>query len=515
MKELEYRVRPSSRTDLKEVFRIFISPAQLLLHKLHAGDICHIVLLHDSSTRPAIVWPATEKIKDDVVQTSKALQLLYGLKLDSRISIRCSDSTTVDAVEVSIREIPQIWSQSSLSTLDEDEGRHWAWLLKHYLFKAEILAPGMTFDRVEAKDESRSYRIQSINSSTEPILYRAQPGCTVYLKDGDSERIMKSEGGKSLLVIPNEGIGGLDKQIELLNEFIACSDFNEKSRKMPLFYQTCQSGILLHGAPGTGKTMVLRKICEAGWRRIFHIDSTISSRAAMHQIFSNALDCQPSLIVIDDLESIAGRPNPTDLTRNGSVGQILAQQLDRIDGTQTLAVGAARSLTEIDQDLRRVGRFDEEIEIPVPNLRSRAEILKVLCRMPKDRAHSILEGVAARTHGFVGADLKKLIRHAVKTTKAQDRASQSRLGHVDYRPTEPQALLESMEGAFNSALRAIRPTVLQEIFLEIPETKWSDIGGQHEVKKRIQQALVWPVKVGFDLRHRILSTTTAKLSIVP
>lgn len=520
MSESKYKVRPSSRTDLKDVFRVFLSPAQLLSHKFQAGDACQIETFQ-GPTLTAFVWPATEKIKDDVVQTSKALQILYGLKLDTRISIRRVDVAVTDANEVILREIPQTETGSALPNLDEDERSHWAWLLKFYLCKAEILAPGMTFNRVEANDERRSYQIQRINSSPNLRLYRARPSCKVHLNGGFPERAESFGRSKSFLVVPSEGIGGLDRQIEHLNdELFAYSGSHEENTKMPHFYQSCRGGILLHGACGTGKSMILRKICGAGWRRVFHIQDTVGNHrigdneAAIHQTFSDALGCQPSLIILDNLESVAGRPNSTDLARSVNVGQILSRQLDRLDRTQTLAIGATRRLTGIDQDLRRAGRLELEIEIPIPDLKSRAEILKALCNLPKDETHITLERIAARTHGFVGADLDKLLRQAVKTAIFQDRVSSLKNGDFDSRPTEPKALLETMEQAFNSALRKIQPTAMQEIFVESPEIRWSDIGGQHEVKKRLEQAVVWPFKVDPFLHHRILSTTVANESIV-
>ena len=519
MDESTYRVRPSSRADLKDLLRIFLSPTQLLLRKLQAGDACCIET-SQGLIRPAVVWPATEKLKDDVVQTSKALQVLYGLKLDSRISIRRSDVAIVDASDVTLREISQIESGAALPKLEEDERSHWAWRLKHYLCKADLLVPGMTFYNVEANDEKRSFQTQMINSSADPALYRARRSCTVYLNHDDSEQVYSSEDNKSLLVVPGEGIGGLDKQIEHLNdEVLAYSGSHESNKNMPFFYQSCQGGILLHGTSGTGKTMILRNICKAGWRRVFHIENTVGSHrlgeseTAVRQIFSDALGCQPSVIVIDNLESVA-RKNPSELTQSVNLGHVLSQQLDRLDRTRTLAVGATRSLTDIDQDLRRAGRLELEIEIPIPDSKSRAEILRVLCDLPKEKAHSTLERVAARTHGFVGADLDKLIRQAVKITKAQDKASKSKNADFECRPTEPIALLETMEDAFNSALRKVRPTAMQEIFLETPETRWSDIGGQHEVKKRLEHAVVWPSRVDLLSNHHILSVTVPNVCLV-
>lgn len=493
MQEHMYKVRPSSRTSPKDTFRIFLSAAQLSSNKFQAGDGCHIET-SQGVTLPAIVWPAYEKIKDDVVQTSKALQVLYGLKLDSRISIRRGDVAITGANEINLLEISQNDSESSLPNVEKDDSVLWERLLRYLLCNAELLAPGMTFDHVEAIGEKKSFQIQEINSSTDLALYRAGPSCVVRLNDGHAEGASSFEHDKSLIVT-SEGIGGLGKQIEqLTNEILTYSGPPGETSKFPY-----QGGILLHGIRGTGKSMVLGNICKAGWRRVFHIENTVGIqelaviKTAIHQKITEALSCQPSVIIIDSLESIAGTKDPTD--RAANVGDILSQELDRLDGAQTLVVGATRSLTEIDQNLRCAGRFDLEIELPIPDSKSRAEILKVLCAQPRDKAHSTIDSVAARTHGYVGADLNKLLRQARRTSRDQYSASKADTGAIHCRPTEPIPWLVPMEDAFNSAMRTIQPTAMYGIIVETPETKWSDIGGQYQAKRRIEQAVAWPLKV--------------------
>ncbi len=501
MAEHKYTVRScktADHPDQRSVFKIYLSSANMWTRQLHAGDACHIVSLPTSTALPAIVWPAFTKVSDDVVQVSKALQALYGLNIGCQVSINKTNIAITDAHEIVLCEIHQNTSEPALPYLDKEGRPYWAWLLKHPLFKPEILAPGMIFD-CEYGDEKRSFQIHSINSSTDPSLYCVQPGCIVYVKES---------GITGSLVVSCEGVGGLDKQIERLNEEIA-EYGNSRQTKLPLSPGARQGGILLHGAPGTGKTIVLGKICEAEWRGVFHIDRPNEDMAKIEQIFSDALSCQPSVIIIDNLERIACRPGQTDLARSESFGQSLSRQLDRIDGTQTLAVGATRNLKEIDQDLRRVRRFELEIEIPIPDSESRAEILKVLCRLPKDKTNSILESVASRASGFVGEELLRLLREVRRFSKTQTTVSGSSI------EDESQALIQSTEDAFNSVLPNIRPIAMEGITYDIPETKWNDIGGQHEVKKRVQKALVWPVKVDSSLHHRILSATAANVFIVP
>lgn len=479
MKEPEYRVRPSSGDDQKHVFRIFLSPAQLLFHKLHSGDVCHIV--HQSSIRPAIAWLATEKIKDDVVQLSMALQVLYGLTLQSRVSIRRSDVTITVADEVTLCEIPQNGSDPVHPYPDEDERSGWAWLLKHHLSSAKTITPGMTFERVNAADEARSYRILSINSSAVPILYHPHPRCRIHLQDADSGRANSSED----IVIPSEGVAGLDKEIERLNTYvIAYSDSHKPNPAvMPSFRRKLQGGrgsILLHGDQGTGKSMILGKICEAGWRRVYHIDTARENVNTLKHVFTDALACQPSVIILDNLDS-------SDPARfeNYAVNE-MSEQLERIHGSQTLAVGATRDLAKFHPYLRKYGLFEAEIEIPIPNSKARAEILKIICEIHKDEAYSILEKIAARTSGYVGADLRLLLEEVERIAAAQE--SESGVVGLGNQSTDSQAFHDRKEDAFTSSLRKVQ-TKLPFNLNKIPETKWKDIGGQHESKKLIQKAV--------------------------
>lgn len=513
-----YKVRPwpSSRSKSRDIFRIFLSPSNLVLRKLSAGDFCNIET-PAGSVKPAVVWSSTEKIGPDIVQTSKALQKLYSLELGCRILISRSNLSITDANDVTLCEVSPDEPDMSLPPLDDSERFHWAWILEYALEKAETLAPGMLLDNVEGKGEKRTFKIQQVNSSTDLKLYRAQKSCKAHVVRDTVLGLADAENNeKQTLVIPNKGVGGLDKQIQQLNDIVAMySESNDSSFNMPAFFQPRQGGILLYGARGTGKSTVLKKISEAGWQKVFHIDnSTISQRVGqsevdIDQIFSNALRYQPSVVIIDSLDSIAGKRDPQESGRAGSVGQILSRELERLENTRTLAIGAVRIPMDIHQDLRGAGRFEIEIEIAIPDSTSRAEILKVLTGLPKDSAHSTLDSIAARTHGFVGADLKKLLGLAVKTRDIRARASKSSDEEISSDEITSEALLHDMKEDFDNALLRVQPTAMQEVFVETPDVRWSDIGGQHGVKEELEEAVVWPIKVLLDCRILLMLKLTS------
>lgn len=233
---------------------------------------------------------------------------------------------------------------------------------------------------------------------------------------------------------------------------------------------------------------------------MFHLDETtfglesVGNTVAIAQIFDNALASQPSVIIIDGLDSVCREKGAQG--SGGFICQLLSKQLERLRGSRTLAVAAARNLSDLDQNLRAAQYFKTEIEIPVPDLNSRAEILKALGELPQCKSHSVLDDIASRTHGFVGADLETLMRDA--TDFFYDRMKQSLIdqGALETcKPIELEDQFTEMHHDLKNTLLSVRPTAMQEIFVEKPNVKWDDIGGQHEVKQVLEEALIWPIKV--------------------
>lgn len=500
-----YVVRPfskPSRADLKDVFRIHLSPATMLLHELHAGDACQIGTSRET-VGYAIAWPAPEKITDSVVQTSKALQALYGLKLGDKISILYHKIPITDADAVNTCEFYTSDIKNPLPTLNDCEKSHWSWFLEHTLEKAEHICPGMLFENVELRGEKRSFKVLNVNSSNGSAIFRIHSHSKIHIQDAMPQENGPSRFVPELLKVSSDGIGGLKQELVQLNKYIAAYSGDHLKIKVPAYYRRRRGGIILYGPSGTGKSMLLRKLCAAPWQKVLRIDDTIVSQRSgdsdmlVRKVFEDALRDQPSVICIEDLQSIAGKRNLAEQGRvNITAG--LREGLDRLGDARVLVIAATTSLARIDENLRRPGRFEFEIEIPIPDAPTRTEILKVASGLPKDANARELEALGDRTHGFVGGDLDKLVQLAVD--KAIERVSElennERGGKVDGSiRAKPEAEIKVTETDLNNALLDVRPTAMREVFLETPKVRWSDIGGQHVVKKILKQAVEWPFKV--------------------
>lgn len=223
------------------------------------------------------------------------------------------------------------------------------------------------------------------------------------------------------------------------------------------------------------------------------------SEAAIRALFQEARAKQPAVIIVDEVDSLAPKRGEGD----GNEGRIVATLLSEMDGmahqegggeaTRLVVVAATNRPNSVDQALRRPGRFDREIEVGIPNADARREILQILVRslvFPDGASkEEIVKKVAARTHGFVGADLEALVRTAFTSAlkRIEDNLEQSG------EPTEDKPILT--EDDIEEALKEVRPTAMREIFLEPPKVRWSDIGGLQEVKQRLREAVEWPLTV--------------------
>jgi transitional endoplasmic reticulum ATPase len=295
-----------------------------------------------------------------------------------------------------------------------------------------------------------------------------------------------------------EDIGGLKPQLQRIREMI------ELPLRYPEVFEQlgidAPKGVLLHGPPGCGKTLIARAIAHETEANFYSISGPEiihkfygESEAHLRKIFEEAARKGPSIIFLDEIDAIAPR-------RENTVGEVekrvVAQLLALMDGLQKrqqLIVIAATNLPNLlDPALRRPGRFDREIAIPIPDRIGREEILSVHSRGMPLAADVGMRHLAEITHGFVGADLEALCREAAMICLRRI------MPDIDFAlariPYEQLAKLEVGKEDFLDALREVEPSATREVFVEVPDVRWEDVGGLDQVKQRLIEAVEWPLQ---------------------
>ncbi len=295
-----------------------------------------------------------------------------------------------------------------------------------------------------------------------------------------------------------EDIGGLKDELGRVREMI------ELPMKHPELFERLgikpPKGVLLFGPPGTGKTLIAKAVASETNAHFISLNGPEimdkyygESERKLREIFKEAEENAPSIIFIDEVDSIAPK---REETRGEVERRVVAQLLALMDGMEArgnvIVIAATNREDAIDPALRRPGRFDREIEIGVPDKEGREEILQIHTRgMPLDKDVNLKE-IANSTHGFVGADLDALSRESAM------KALKKILPKIDLDKEEiPTSVLETLKVRktdFVEALKDVSPSALREVLVEIPDIKWSDIGGLGEVKMRLQEAVEWPLK---------------------
>src|SRR2546428_1986934 len=295
-----------------------------------------------------------------------------------------------------------------------------------------------------------------------------------------------------------EDIGGLKDEIQKVREMI------ELPLRHPEIFEKlgieAPKGILLHGPPGTGKTLLAKAVASESNSHFISISGPEimskfygESEARIREIFKEAKEKAPSIIFIDEIDSIA--PKREEVT--GEVERrVVSQLLSVMDGLEArgkvIVIAATNRPNALDTALRRPGRFDREIEIKVPDKRGRLEILQIHTRnMPLDTDVD-QDRVAAVTHGFVGADLEYLCKEAAMKCL---RRLLPELNLEDEK-LAPEVLnkLIVMMNDFENAVKEVMPSAMREVYLESPDIPWTAIGGLEEVKRELQEAVEWPLR---------------------
>ena len=334
------------------------------------------------------------------------------------------------------------------------------------------------------------------------VVTAITPSTGAAIVTGSSQIVISSESEKQMSsAVPQisyEDIGGLTNEIQKIREMI------ELPMKHPELFERlgveAPKGVLLHGPPGTGKTLLVKAVANETNANFYSIGGPEimskfhgESEERLREIFKTAQENAPSIIFIDEIDSIA--PKREEVT--GEVEKrVVSQLLNLMDGLESrgkiVVIGATNRPNALDAALRRPGRFDREIEIGIPDRPGRLQILQIHTRgMPLSEGVK-LENISERTHGFVGSDLGALCKEAaMKALRKIIPDLDLEQAHI---PAEILNKIIVTDKEFNEALREVHPSAMREVLVEVPDIKWEDIGGLDVVKKTLREAVDWPLR---------------------
>ncbi len=439
---------------------------------LQTGDVIGI---EGTKRTAAIIWPGyPEDSNSGLIRIDGTVRRNAGVSIDDRVAVRKIQTAPAQKI---------LFSPTQPLKIQGGEA-----YLTHNL-EGRVITRG---DVVELNIMGR--RVDLVVVSIKPIADSVIIGSstTIDISDKPAKEI------PSIPRVSYEDIGGLGDEVRKVREMI------ELPLRHPEIFERlgveAPKGVLLHGPPGTGKTLLAKALASETNANFLTLSGPEimskfygESEERLREIFQQAEENAPSIILIDEIDSIA--PKREEVT--GEVERrVVAQLLAVMDGLKArgkvVVIGATNRPNAIDPALRRPGRFDREIEIGVPDRKARLEILQIHTRGMPLSEDVKLEKFADLTHGFVGADLAALTREAAMNSIR--RVLPELDLEVESIPAEILNRMTVTGEDFNNALREMTPSALREVFIESPNVHWSDIGGLEDAKQGLKEAVEWPMK---------------------
>ncbi len=478
-RELKLRVAESHHRDVgRDIARIEREKMELL--GLVSGDYIEIA---GKDITYAIVWPAyPEDRGNDLIRIDGNIRNNAGISLDDKVKIKKAEAKEAKRVTLAPTQAIRLVGGAQYI---------------HRLLEGRPINKAQQI-RVETVSNPLNFVVIS-TTPTGPVF--VGKNTTINLKD----EIVDESKLKGSPKTTYEDIGGLRREIELVREMI------ELPLRHPELFQKLgidpPKGVLLHGPPGTGKTLIAKAVANETDANFVSISGPEivskyygESEKHLRDMFDEAEKNAPTIIFIDEIDSIAPK-------RGEVIGEVerrvVAQLLSLMDGLkgrgEVIVIAATNRPNAIDEALRRGGRFDREIEIGIPDMNGRLEILQVHTRgMPlspdlkgEGSDAGKLQRIAERTHGFVGADMASLCKEAAM------HALRSFLPNINIDEEIPAEVMDKLEVTYNDfdeAFKNIEPSALREVFFEIPQVRWTDVGGLDAIKQELVEAVEWPLK---------------------
>ena len=456
-----------------------LDPALMDVLSIRVGDIVQI----DGSKKTVakVLRGAPEDANLGIIRMDGSTRRNAGVSLDERVAVK--KVTAKNAEKITFSPTEQLRLQGGEEYLKQvRDGRAIA--------KGDTITLNVMGNKIDLV-------VTSFSPSGEAVMI-----CdTTEVKVSDKPAANKGDVPK----VSYDDIGGLGDAVKKIREMV------ELPLRHPELFKRlgveAPKGVLLHGPPGTGKTMLAKAVAGETSSSFISIGGPEivskfygESEGKLREIFKEAEENAPSIIFIDEIDSIA--PKREEVTGEEE-RRIVAQLLSLMDGLNSrgkvVVIGATNRPNSIDEALRRPGRFDREIEIGIPDRDGRHEILMIHTRGMPLADDVDLDWLADRTHGYSGADLSALTKEAAMA------ALRRVLPDVDLEAEEiPREVLNKIsvtKDDFKSALRDMQPSTMREVLIEKPNVKWEDIGALEEPKQELKEAVEWPLKYGKVFEH--------------